>query len=74
MIFLGETQIILSCLVHVVGACFLCMLVWISFEPVGQSVKFEKKVKISKLLSFFNFCDNRHVSLQAPEKNNKRAF
>lgn len=43
------------------------MPVWLSFEPAGLFVNFEKRVKISELLSFYKFCDNRYVSLQTAE-------
>lgn len=47
--------------------CILCVPIWLSFECADQFVKFVKKVKISKLLSFFKFCDNRYLSLRAAE-------
>jgi len=43
------------------------MFVWLSFEPAGHFVKFEKKIKVLKLQSFFGLCDNRYLSLQTPE-------
>lgn len=47
--------------------CILYVPVWLSFEPAGLFVNFEKKVKISELLSFYKFCDNRYLSLQTAE-------
>lgn len=48
-----------------------CVSVCLRFELAGQFVKFERKIRILKLINFFNFYYNGYLSLQTREPTQK---
>lgn len=52
--------------VHMCGCVCACLAIFWTFWPI--SIKFQRKVRISKLWSIFKFCDNTYLALQIQDK------